>query len=376
MKVLIDCRHIYENNGFSSYLKMILRAIDTDESNDYYLLINEEKFNFSNYLKMNKNIHVLKIKSRPFSLLQNIEITYIMLKHGIKCLHSINYDIPIFIFLIPKYKLLATIHDIIPIKYSHLKKRSIIKQLYFRIMHNLCLLLSQNILTVSNFSKQDIIDFFKIEPSKITVIYNSYNIKNTDKQKIKSNDNAIKELLFVGNNFEHKNIHVIIEALKLLKDKNIIVKFNVVGQQYNYTKYCIELVKKYNLENQVKFWGKLSDDKLSNLFLSTDIYVFPSLVEGFGIPLLEAMNNGLPIISSNKTVMPEIIKDAGILINPTAENFAREIEYLLNNPKEKELLIKKGFKRMLDFSQENFSFAILELYNKIFMENYNGTNIK
>ena len=361
-KIMIDFRSICDMNGFSSYLKMILKAIQSQDD-IFYLLVNDnaKTFNFSDYVDLDK-IKLVYISSKSFSLFSNIEILLITLKNKIDAYHATNFNVPI--FLPPKCDIITTIHDIIPLKYKTLHKRNFFIQLYLDTMFRFASKISKKILTVSNYSKKEIQEFLKVPSEKIHVTYCSFKGSNNS-MSAKFVSNSVPKLLFVGTNFEHKNIKVIIEALKILKDNEYNLIFNIVGTIKPYTKLLKKLVKDLNLENEVNFLGKISEKELDNLYLSSNIYVFPSLVEGFGSPLLEAMSYGLPIISSNRTVMPEVIGDAGILIEPTAENFANSIEYLINHPEQIEDLINKGYERMKNFSQENFNKKILKIYNDV-----------
>ena len=359
-RILVDCRWIVANNGFASVIKMILKAIDSQE-HKFYLLINSnaKNFNFNQYISDSNKFELVIVKSKPFSIMQNFEIPFLIKKYNINIFHTLNYDIPLFRF--SKFKLISTIHDLIPITNKNLHKRNIIKTLYFEIMYRLCAIFSNKIITVSNYSKNEILKYLPCKEDKIRVIYNSYLPRRIIQLP---NSNNSLQLLFVGSNFEHKNIHVVIEAIKILKDKSKIVNFNIVGGKYKYTKYLESLISKYQLEDQIKILGKVEEKELIKLYCSADIYVFPSLIEGFGIPLLEAMDYGIPVISSNKTVMPEIVGDAGILIEPIAENFAKSIELLRDNSLLKEELVKKGHERVKNFSQERFNFEMLSFYNE------------
>lgn len=359
-KILIDFRHIAGRNGFSSVLKMILNSIKTDNSRNYFLLINENT-DLSDEIKDNPNIQTLYAKSKPFSFMQNIEIPLIMLKNKIKILHAVNFDIPFFIFCVPKYKLISVIHDLIPIKYTDINKQSLIKKIYFNFMFRLCGFLSQTIITVSEYSKKDIVEFLKIKKDKVIVIHNSFEPKiNNNEQKTQ---NDIPTLFFAGNNFAYKNIGVVVDAVKILKDENIRVNFNIAGRPTEYTQYIKQKVKEYNLEEQVKIFGMVSDEKLKELYNTADIYVFPSLLEGFGIPLLEAMSVGIPVISSNKTCLPEIAGDAAILIDPTPENYAREIKNLIENKAKAQELVANGYERIKNFSQKVYNEKLMETYS-------------
>ena len=362
-KVIIDFRHISAQTGFASVLKMILQAINQD-TKEYYLLINNDEFNFENYLTQNRNIKFVYAKSKPFSLTQNIEIPLLLRKYDIDIFHTINYDIPLFMFLCPKCTLVSTIHDLIPYTHKHLHKRSFVKYLYFDFMYNACAKLSDKILTVSDYSKNEIVKHLKVNPDKVEVIYNSY-IGKDNYKKEKTDFSKPVKLFFIGSNFEHKNILTVVEAVKMLKAKGIETLFNIAGLETVYTDIIRKYITENNLQENVKILGKISNEQVEELYKTSDIFVFPSLIEGFGIPLLEAMNYGLPVISSNKTVMPEVVGDAGILIEPTSENFAEKIEYLINNPQFIEELTQKGYKRIKNFSQEKFNENLLNFYKNV-----------
>ena len=150
-------------------------------------------------------------------------------------------------------------------------------------MFRVCGFLSQTIITVSEFSKRDIVDYLKIKEDKVKVIHNSFEPKVNNNERKQQND--IPTLFFAGNNFAYKNIKVVADAVKILKDKGIRVNFNIAGKPTEYTQYIKQKVKEYNIEEQVKILGKVSDEKLRELYNTADIYVFPSLLEGFGIRL-------------------------------------------------------------------------------------------
>ena len=366
-KILIDFRRIADNTGISSYLKMILKAINEDD-NVYFLLLNEKdkNFEFSKYVNTDK-IKLIFCSSKPFSLKSNIEIPMLINKYKIRLFHSTHFDIPLGIIFCPNCNLVSTIHDIIPLKYSQYYKTSIIKYLYFILMYNACAILSKKIITVSNYSKADLINYLHVKKDKISVIYNSYDLKNLELKTAKNKGLGLIKLFFVGTNFEHKNINEVIKAVKILKDRGYNILFNIAGAERAYTNILQNTIKELQLNENVKILGKVSDEDLDKLYKISDIYVFPSLVEGFGIPLLEAMNYELPIVSSNKTCLPEIVGAAGILIDPTAKNFAEKIEFLINNPKKVENLVARGRERITDFSQDKFNSLMLSLYKEVML---------
>ena len=358
-KILIDFRRYFDKTGISSYLKSILCAIINNTDNKYYILINKnDKTKIEEIVGC--NIKIIYAASKPFSFLSNIEIPYLIKKNNIDIFHATHFDIPLFIVLV-QCKLISTIHDIIPLKYSYVYKKGLLKYCYFKFMFSMCVLLSKKIITVSEYSKKDLIEYFNIKPEKIVVIYNSFSGKVTHETK----RNELNNVLFVGTNFEHKNILCVVKAIKILKDKGFDVHFDIAGARRDYTNIIEDYIKENQLENNIKVWEKVSEEQLDKLYRNANLYVYPSLVEGFGIPLLEAMSYCLPVISSNKTVMPEIVGDAGILIEPTPENFAEKIEYLINNPKEIGLIVEKGLDRIRDFLPDKFNREILNFYDEV-----------
>lgn len=364
-KILIDMRHINERNGFAAYLKMIVKAV-SDCNYDIFFLVNDDGFDFSPYYTESKNIKLIYAKSKPYSFWQNVEIPLIVRKNKIDILHWTNFDIPVFFRLFcPKSVLLSTIHDLIPINYSDKYKRNIFKFLYFKLMFEFCAKISDEIISVSEFSRQEAISVLKINPDIIHTVHCSYKGKLSAEKGVRPKPNSNYKLFFIGNNFPHKNIEVVIDAVKILKDKNICVEFNIAGMETVYTNFLKQKINDCNIGDRVKILGKIPDSEVERLYKESDIFVFPSLVEGFGSPLIESMNFGLPIISSNRTVMPEVIEDAGILTNPDAEGFAKGIEQIINDDNLRVDLIKKGYKRLEHFSDENFKSGILEVYNKL-----------
>ena len=274
-KLLIDFRRYFDKTGLSAYLKMILNAITNDNKN-YFILVND-----CDVEKMRKelncdNITIISAKTKPFSLQSNIEIPFIIIKHKITHFHAIHFDIPLFIFL-TKCKLISTIHDIIPLKYSKFYKTNFVKKIYFNLMYRVCGFLSNNILTVSNYTKQDLVEYLKIPSEKIVVIYNSFR-PPTINNILQSKNTDSYRILFVGSNFEHKNILSVVEAVKILKGKNINIHFDIAGAKKNYTNVIKDYIKINALEPNVKIWGKVSDKQLNELYNNANCYFFPSVV--------------------------------------------------------------------------------------------------
>ncbi len=173
-------------------------------------------------------------------------------------------------------------------------------------------------------------------------------------------------LLYVGNAFPHKNLEHLIKAFKTILSLEPSLELVLVGEIDDFYKSFQTLCKEMGIEKNVIFAGRVSDRELKQLYQNALIYVFPSLCEGFGLPGLEAMKNGLPVVSSDSSCLPEIYGDAALYFNPqNTEEMVKAILEPLNNKELRDKLIKKGYKRIKKFSWQKCAQETLEIYKSI-----------
>jgi glycosyltransferase involved in cell wall biosynthesis len=174
-------------------------------------------------------------------------------------------------------------------------------------------------------------------------------------------------LLYVGNAFPHKNLQFLIKSfLKIskLKPKWQLV---LVGEIDGFYRSLQEMTQELGLENKIIFLGKVSDQELKNLYQNALMYVFPSLCEGFGLPGLEAMQNNLPVISSDASSLPEIYGNAALYFNSrNSEELVKAVLELGQNKKLRKEMIKKGRQRIKKFSWQKCAQKTLDIYESIF----------
>lgn len=222
------------------------------------------------------------------------------------------------------------------------------------------------IATVSEFSKADIIKQYQITPNKIDVVYNGCNsiykpVDTLVAQKVKAKYTANCDyFLFVGSLHPRKNIARLFKAFDLFKSKHSSnLKLVVVGEKYYWTS---EIKRTYlNLEHKkdVIFTGRLSNEQLAEVTASALALTYVPYFEGFGIPILEAMNCNVPVITSNVTSMPEIADDAALFVDPfSVESIANAMAEMYLNPLLKQTFIAKGNTRKLDFSWDKTANAL------------------
>lgn len=234
--------------------------------------------------------------------------------------------------------------------------------------------LADRIITISEYSKNEIIKHVGYPEEKITVIptavdHSNYYVKRDreiiEKLGIPKN---YKIILYVGSEQPRKNIPFILEAISHLKTKLPDIKFVKVGnpQSPGAREELIKQINTLGLQNEVKFVGFVSESDITKYYNAADLFVFPSLYEGFGLPPLEAMACGTPVITSNFTSLPEVVGDSAIIVDPyDVKAFAEAMYNLLTDEKLREEMITKGLKRAKLFSWERSAEKTLNVYKQL-----------
>ncbi len=214
---------------------------------------------------------------------------------------------------------------------------------------------SDNIITISQTSKSDLITYYGIDKKKVTVCYPGVSKQfGTTGNKFKG---PRPYFLFVGALKRGKNIPILLEAFaKFSTTSEVLYDLYLVGGNYWFDPMIDETICRLSLRNRVKFLGVVSDEKLASLYRGAKALVMPSLWEGFCLPVVEAMASGCPVIVSNAGALPEILGDAGILVEPD------DTERLAQAMAEK-LPGEKGIARSKVFSWPAMASAVLELYS-------------
>ena len=238
------------------------------------------------------------------------------------------------------------------------------------------------IITDSEYSKKDIIKIFCVPEEKIHVIplgiskeYKPIKEKNSIENIKKTYGIIGRYIFYVGNFKPHKNVKRLIEAFAeatphltptLQGGESVGVKLVLGGKKDKFVPLLEEQVNNLGIGDRVIFTDFIKDEDLPDLYSGAELFIYPSLYEGFGLPLLEAMACGIPVICSNTTSLPEVVGDSGIFINPEdVKNISSAIISLLKADKLREDLRKKGFERTKEFTVEKYSSKILSLIESI-----------
>lgn len=275
--------------------------------------------------------------------------------------HGTNY----YIFPFKEAKKVITIHDITLLKFPDYID-SVVKQYYQRIVK--CLDWADLIITVSESSKEDIVNYLNVSPKKIKVIPLASRFSSICTPEKADHSFSLEEyqpfLLFVGNIEPRKNIIGIIKAFNFLKKEyKIDHKLVIVGQKgWKYTN-ILNAMEESNWHYQIYHLDYVSDSELLDLYKKASLLVYPSFYEGFGLPVVEAMTLGTPVVTSNNSALAEIAKEGALLVNPNNYlDLAHSILEVITHNGLRNHLIEKGQIRAKDFSWERTAKQTIETY--------------
>jgi glycosyltransferase involved in cell wall biosynthesis len=233
---------------------------------------------------------------------------------------------------------------------------------------------SKRILTVSQASKQDILHYLHVPTEKVEVIYNGLDERLAtapDREAVVNVRDRFQLdapfILYTGNIKPHKNIDRLIEAYSILRRRGFqTTKLLIIGDDVSKYPNLRRLVHRFQLHQYVRFLGFVPDATLAALYRLASVFVFPSLYEGFGLPPLEAMAAGTPVVTSNISSLPEVVGDAALLVDPMdAGAIADAMARILNDTDLRTALIARGRERVKAFSWQRSVRRIRDVYSEV-----------
>jgi glycosyltransferase involved in cell wall biosynthesis len=341
-------------------LEIFSRVIPKCPNIKFYVFCSDEKslLSLSPSFSHHNVVLVAGISKNPFFRLL-LQLPYFQIKYRLSYFH-VQYILPVFMFC----KGVVSLHDILFESHPQYFSKSFVFR--SKILMRWSALRAQKIFTISSFSKKEICSRYKVEPDKIDLVYcgvstTKYFSGNDGLHYIEKRGIASKGyILSVGRLDPRKNLINMIQAYSLTSMKYPIV---LVGQEGLGVSELYKLIDDLGINNKVFFIKDAEDSELSALYRHANFFIFPSFAEGFGLPVLEAMASGIPVITSNTTSLPEVAGDAGILINPNnVEDISRSIDNILDSEQVTSTLVKKGFMQVEKFSWEVSSLKVSEFY--------------
>lgn len=370
MRICIDAHVLGDKSGgnetyYRNFIDTINKFLDKDDE-VILLLANKEEAEKINK-KQIENIKTIVFKNKNPLIRYLYEIPTLVKKYNIDVLHT-QYYAP----LVKNCKLVVTIHDI---SYEHFPDYfSKVELIRNRLWIWYSSKIANAILTVSEYSKKDISNRYSINQNKIFVthlaaseIYKKVDIKLVEETKEKFEING-DYLLTVGNLQPRKNMIRLINSYVELKtnNQNFNLKLVIVGKKAWKSDKIFERVNSANLNNEIILTDYVSNEELVSLYNGAQIFIYPSIFEGFGLPVIEAMACGTPVITSNVSSLPEVAGDSALLINPYDYNdITNKIIELYRNNELIENLKIKGEVRAKEFKWEETTLKILNVYRNL-----------
>jgi len=367
LRIAIDARKL-RDYGIGTYVRNLLRHLARiDPRTEYVLFCRAEDCGMVE--ELGENFRSVAEPARPYSASEQLRIPMDLRREGIDLFHAPHYVLP----PLTPCKSVVTIHDCIHLRFpQYLPNR--LAYAYARSSLWFATHRSNRVLTVSEASKRDILKYFRVPERKIDVIYNAIDERfgelptpeEIERVRDRYQLNA-PYVLYAGNIKPHKNLERLIEAFHTLRRGDLEhVKLLIIGDEISKYATLRRAVHRYKLHKHVRFFGFVPDKTLAVLYRLARAFVFPSLYEGFGLPPLEAMASGTPVITSNISSLPEVVGDAALLIDPyDADAIADAMRRILLDSDLRDDLRQRGFRRVAEFSWERSVRRVRQIYEEV-----------
>lgn len=371
MKIGIDARFLGPiGKGLGRYVERLVEYLEKlDKENEYIIFLRKENWDY--YTPRVSNFKKVLADYRWYSLVEQVAMPWLIWREKLDLVHFPHFNVPIFC---PK-KFVVTIHDLILLQFPTPRATTLgpfwykIKYLCYRLVIGIGLRRAAKILTVSECTKKELVKYFKINQEKIVITYEACDgveygqLGMPEKNILKRFGITGPYLLYVGNAYPHKNLEGLI---KIFENLNLDYQLVLVGKEDYFYKRLKKETAKSKIKNKIIFTGFVSEKELANLYRNAQLYVFPSFVEGFGLPGLEAMSYGLPVVASNSSCLPEIYGEAAIYFNPKdLEDVTEKIKKGLFDQNLRRALIAKGFEQVKKYSWQKCAEKTLEIYTTV-----------
>ena len=375
MRIAISTVLDSAKSGVWHVVKNIIEQLKEIDKRNEYLIYTEKNYK-DDFGKMPNNFHILRTSisaSQPILniLWHSFILPLQLVKDRINVLHLPWHSAALLIKIRP---VVLTIHDLTEYRLSTHYSRS--RRLYRKIMLPISSRLADRIIAVSEYTKSDIVRFLRVSSSKIDVVSNAPSsrfkpLSVTEYKSVLKNKYGIAEpfILYVGQiQHPNKNLVRLLRAFcKIGSDFGVHHKLVLCGKKHPSADIVYRTVNELHLKKDVIFTGYVPDEDLPYFYNNADLFVYPSLFEGFGIPPLEALSCGTPVIASNTSSLPEVIGNAGILVNPyDVDEIASSMIKVLRDETLQDKMRQKGLKQAEKFSWRKTAIMTLEAYKKVY----------
>lgn len=367
-RIVIDGRWI-KYSGIGRYVEnLILEAVKQEPKNTYFILVQTGK---ADILDLPKGaVEYVETDIVWYTPQEQLALPKVLDRLEPDLVHFMNFNVP----LGYRKPFVVTVHDLTLLRFKNVRGGLLapftyrLKDVVMRHVLKTAIKRSKVIFTPSEFVRKDVAKRYRVPEEKIIVTYNAADTPmpkkaaSLDKFGLKNK----KFILHVGNAYPNKNLERLVVAFQLLcKDPKFDYQLVIAGRKDEFHHRLEKFVQRKKLTERVVFTDYVTDAELEGLYRKASLYVFPSLSEGGGIPGLEAMSWGLPVVSSNATSLPEAYGDAAEFFDPRKPNeMAEVIQRVLSDEKRRAELIRLGAKQVKKFSWKTSAGDMLQGYHR------------
>ncbi|MDQ3710994.1 MAG: glycosyltransferase family 4 protein [Acidobacteriota bacterium] len=389
MKIGVDACTWNNRRGFGRFTRELLEAVLADDKKNEYLFFVDSQFIESDEFPSNVKTIIAQTQVSP------MQAASASGRRSVKDLWSmsrevLHHKIDLFFFpavysyfpILNRTKIIVTIHDVIADHHPELVFPNSKLKMFWKLKQNMAIRQANLILTVSDYSKREIIEYFKLPESKVRVVSEAAHSVFSVLQPSSEMNQTLSRfgletdedfLLYVGGISPHKNLNALIAAFQIIiSDADFSsVKLVLVGDYRDdpfFSAYpsLKKQIDRLGLSDKVIFTGYIEDLELAHLYNSTTLVVLPSLEEGFGLPAVEAMACGAPVAASNRGSLPEVLGKAGRFFDPTdTENMAETLRHILGNHALRKEMSQTGLVIAKEFLWNKAAKDMLVIFNEL-----------
>ena len=370
MRIGFDAKRLFCNHrGLGNYSRDLIKILNQYyPENQYDLFTPKIKIDFPIHPQ---NTHIIRPSGfynlLPSSVWRSYGMKADIERLGDEIFHGLSQELPIGIEKLAVKKVI-TFHDAIFVRYPELYPSAYRK--VFTLKNLRSCRIADRIIAISEQSKRDAIEFFNADPTKVDVIYqgcnNIFRQKTTqaEKEEIKTKYNLPSDyLLFVGAIEPRKNIATIFQAIA---NEKVNAPLVVIGRKTDYTQELLNLAEKLKITKQVHFLHQVETDDLPAIYQLAQLFVYPSIFEGFGIPILEALCSETPVITSTGSCFEETGGECSFYVQPqNAEEIGTAIQKVLHDTKLQEEMKSEGLIHAEKFTDDKIADRLMNFYRGI-----------
>jgi len=368
LKIGIDARFFSTSAaGLGRYNHELLRHLFAlDKESEYYVLLRASEY--KDFPFKQSNVHPVLADVAPYSWAEQTKLAGLINKLDLDLVHFTNFNTPLRGLRVPS---VVTIHDLTLAFFAGRKKKNPLHKLAYHLNIKTSARRAARIIAISEHTKRDLVRHFNIDPKKTSVIYEGVTDDFKPTHSGASQNLVIKKygvtvpfVMYVGQWRHHKNLIRLLEAFKIFKEKNSLShKLVFVGKIDPAFPEIPAKIKELGLMDEVVLTDYVKDEDLPLFYAAADLFVFPSLYEGFGLPPLEAMASGTPVLAARASVLPEVLGRAAEFFNPLDEkDLAERMAGILKNANKQKNLSAAGLKHVKKFDWHKTAKETLAVY--------------